>query len=85
MQHLCHLRFMVNIIDVSIVVITVRVCGMFLAGSNISFFASHTKEVYQQRWQTKQKINQFIMVKTSVLLTPIQSIQITLTNERVAV
>lgn len=32
MQHSCHVRFMVNIIDVSIlVVITVRVCGMFLS------------------------------------------------------
>ncbi len=32
MQHSCHVRFMVNIIDVSIlVIITVRVCGMFLS------------------------------------------------------
>lgn len=64
MQHLCHLRFMVNIIDVSIMVITVRVCGMILAGSNISFFVAHTMKVYQQRWQTKQKIHQFTVVKT---------------------
>ena len=53
MPRLCHLRFIVNVIDVSKVVVAVRVFEMCLTGFNTLFFPSHIMEVHQQIWQKK--------------------------------